>query len=84
MFTLLGYRIDAEVNTNKGRIDAVIQTKSHIYIFEFKLNKTAQEALEQIKTHEYYQKYLRDERKLVLIGVAFNDQTGEIKDWIIE
>ncbi len=84
MFTLLGYRIDVEVNTNKGRIDAVIQTKSHIYIFEFKLNKTAQEALEQIKTHEYYQKFQRDNRQLVLIGVAFNDQTGEIKDWVTQ
>ncbi len=84
LFTLLGYRIDAEVNTNKGRMDAVIKTKSHIYIFEFKLKKTAQEALEQIKQREYYQKYLLDGRSLVLIGVSFNDQTGEIKDWVIE
>jgi len=84
LFTLLGYRIDAEVNTNKGRMDAVIKTKSHIYIFEFKLKKTAQEALEQIKQREYFQKYLLDGRSLVLIGVSFNEATGEIKDWVIE
>ena len=52
IFTLLGYRIKAEVNTNKGRMDAVIKTDSNIYIFEFKLDKPASKALEQIKKRD--------------------------------
>jgi hypothetical protein len=84
LFTLLGYRIKAEVNTNKGRMDAVIKTDKIIYIFEFKLNKTPKEAIEQIKQREYYQKYLLDNIAIKLIGVQFNYETGEIKEWEVE
>jgi hypothetical protein len=84
LFTLLGYRIKAEVNTNKGRMDAVIKTDKIIYIFEFKLNKTPKEAIEQIKQREYYQKYLLEKKTIKLIGVQFNNETGEIKEWEIE
>jgi hypothetical protein len=84
LFTLLGYRIKAEVNTNKGRMDAVIKTDKIIYIFEFKLNKTPKEAIEQIKQREYYQKYLLENKTIKLIGVQFNHETGEIKEWEIE
>ncbi|HDT11139.1 MAG TPA: AAA family ATPase, partial [bacterium] len=84
LFTLLGYRIKAEVNTNKGRMDAVIKTDKIIYIFEFKLNKTPKEAIEQIKQREYYRKYLLENKTIKLIGVQFNQETGEIKEWEIE
>ncbi|HPG36004.1 MAG TPA: ATP-binding protein [bacterium] len=84
LFTLLGYRIKAEVNTNKGRMDAVIKTEKIIYIFEFKLNKTAKEAIEQIKQREYYQKYLLEKKTIKLIGIQFNHETGEVKEWEVE
>jgi len=84
LFTLLGYRIKVEQNTNKGRMDAVIKTDSNIYIFEFKLDKTTQEAIKQIKDKKYYQKYLLDKRKLVLVGVEFSSESGEIKDWQVD
>jgi len=84
IFTLLGYRIKAEVNTNDGRMDAVIKTDKTIYILEFKLTETAQEAIQQIKTKEYYNRYLLDNKKIVLIGVQFDSETGMIKEWIIE
>eukprot|EP01156_Anaeramoeba_ignava_P003050 Anaeramoba_ignava/a220547_15.p1 GENE.a220547_15~~a220547_15.p1 ORF type:complete len:519 (-),score=23.39 a220547_15:129-1685(-) len=83
-FSLLGYRINVEVNTNKGRMDAVITTDSNIFIFEFKLDKSAQEAIEQIKSREYFQKFGKECKKLVLIGVSFTSETGEIKDHLIE
>ncbi|MBF0406549.1 MAG: ATP-binding protein [Candidatus Riflebacteria bacterium] len=83
-FSLLGYHIKTEVNTNKGRMDAVLYTDKHIYIFEFKLNKPVIEALDQIKKREYYQQFLKDSRELVLAGVSFNSETGEIKEWKIE
>ena len=46
LFMMLGVRIETEVNTNDGRMDAVVKTDSHIYIFEFKLDKTVEEAIE--------------------------------------
>ncbi len=84
LFTLLGYRIRVEVNTNKGRMDAVLQTDQRIYIFEFKLNMSAEQALAQIRNKEYCQKYTLDDRPLTLVGVAFNKETGEIADWQAE
>ena len=81
-FTLLGYRIKVEVNTNKGRMDSVVETDKYIYIFEFKLNKTAAEALAQIKNREYYKRYLSDPRSKILLGISFNSDTGEIKEWV--
>ncbi|MCD4819362.1 MAG: ATP-binding protein [Candidatus Cloacimonetes bacterium] len=81
LFMMLGVRIKTEVRTNDGRMDAVVQTDTHIYIFEFKLDKSTKEALNQIKEKEYYSKYLLDKRKLVLVGVNFSSKTGEIDDW---
>jgi Holliday junction resolvase-like predicted endonuclease len=48
--------IEAEARTSIGRIDAVAQTEKYVYIFEFKLNRSADEALKQIHDKEYYQK----------------------------
>ena len=84
LFTLLGYRINVEENTNKGRMDAVIQTADRIYIFEFKLGMSAREALKQITTKEYYHKYMLDARPVTLVGVSFNQYTGEINEWEVE
>ncbi|MEZ4680642.1 MAG: PD-(D/E)XK nuclease domain-containing protein [Caldilineaceae bacterium] len=44
------------VKTNDGRIDSVVETDDHIYLFEFKLDQDAS-ALQQVKEHEYYRKY---------------------------
>ena len=57
VFTLVGLRLNAEVHTNRGRIDAVIESKDWILIFELKVDKSAQEALEQIKTKGYADQY---------------------------
>ena len=81
LFMMLGIRIKTEVHTNDGRMDAVIKTDTHIYIFEFKLDKTTDEAIKQIKDKEYYNKYLLDERELVLVGVNFDSDNGSIKEW---
>ena len=83
IFTLLNFNIEAEYSTNKGRIDAVVKTKNKIYIFEFKLNDSADNALTQIKEREYYQKYY-GKRKLTLIGVNFDYKSRNIQNWKIE
>ena len=84
-FELLGFYIDAEVNTSRGRIDAVVKSKESIFIFEFKVNQTPQIALDQIKEKKYTDKYLTEKqngKSIFLLGVNFNNKT-EI-DYLIE
>jgi len=83
IFANLNFRIDTEVKTNKGRMDAVIITTQYIYIFEFKLDKSAKFAIQQIKEKEYYQKYLLNKKEIILVGVNFDSETGQVDDWSI-
>jgi|JI10StandDraft_1071094.scaffolds.fasta_scaffold91817_2 hypothetical protein len=80
-FTLLGFKIRTEVKTNLGRVDAVVESNS-IYIFEFKLSGTKEEALAQIKTKKYYEKYLNKGKDIYLVGVEFKDRN--IGEYIVE
>ncbi len=81
IFKLIGLRIDAEVYTNEGRIDAVIELSDTIYLFEFKLDKSEDEALQQIKNTEYYQKYRLQTKTLALIGVNFDSTVRKVTGW---
>ena len=65
-------------------MDAVIQSDTHIYIIEFKLDKSPEAAIKQIHDNKYYKKYKDDDRKIVLIGVNFTSKNGEIENWIKE
>jgi hypothetical protein len=80
IFRLLGLYIEAESATNDGRIDAVVQTKDAIFIFEFKLDNDPT-ALEQIKEKEYYKKYLLDKRDIYIVGVNFDSEKGNLIGW---
>ncbi|MFN8674490.1 MAG: AAA family ATPase [Candidatus Sericytochromatia bacterium] len=83
ILTLIGVRINCEVWTNHGRIDAVIENDDTIYIFEFKLS-SVNIAIKQIKSKKYYEKYLTSEKKLVLVGVSFDIDERNIKKWKIK
>ena len=80
LFRLLGEYIEAESCTDNGRIDAVVQTKDAIYLFEFKMDKNPT-ALMQIKRKEYFKKYLLDKRDIYLIGVNFDSRKGNLTGW---
>jgi ATP-dependent exoDNAse (exonuclease V) beta subunit len=69
---LIGIHAVSEISVAQGRIDMVLQSNTTFYIFEFKLNKTAQEALEQIKEKRYYEKYLHQRRDVYLVGMNFD------------
>ncbi len=84
VFTLLGLRIQAEVVTNQGRIDAVIEMANIVYVFEFKLNGTKKAALAQINRKQYAEKYLDTGKQLVLVGVAFDAEMRNIGQWVTE
>ncbi len=84
IFKLLGFNVEAEVTTNIGRIDCVIQTAARVYVIEFKLKGTKEEALQQIKDKHYTQKYQDLEKQVVLLGVEFNHNERNIGGWIEE
>ena len=81
---LLGYYSEAEYKIVNGRIDMVIKTKDYIYVFEFKFDKSAKQALEQIDSKDYPLAFQQDERKLYKVGVNFSSQTKNIDEYIIQ
>lgn len=84
IFSLLGVYIKSEVHSSKGRADSVVETATHIYIFEFKFNKTAAEAMQQIKDKKYATKYENSGKTIVGIGVNFQTDDKEINEWEVE
>lgn len=61
-----------------------VETPNFVYVFEFKLDGTAEEALRQINEKGYAREYEADQRKLYRIGVVFSSETGTIADWLAE
>ena len=84
IFKLMGQFTQAEVHSAKGRADAIVQTPDYIYIFEFKLNGTAEEALKQIDEKGYAEPFKSDKRKLLKVGVEFSAETRNVSRWLVE
>jgi hypothetical protein len=83
LLTLIGIKIKTEVHTSRGRIDAVIETEDNIYIMEYKLG-TADQALDQVKEKKYYEKFLISKKGIKLIGIGFDVEKKNIRDYKIE
>ncbi len=81
IFKLMGWRIDAEVRTNRGRLDAVIELADSIFIFEFKLDGRAEDALQQIIDNAYAERYRAKDKPVTLIGANFDSRTRTIDGW---
>lgn len=73
--------IHCEDRQSYGRVDCTLEMEDYVYIFEFKMDGTAQEALEQIEKTGYAKPYLADKRKVICIGVNFSSVTRTIEDW---
>ena len=79
---LLGkYNTYVEKETSQGRIDCVLECPDYVYIFEFKLNSTAEAALKQIDEKAYVQPYASDKRKIYKVGISFSSETGTVNDF---
>ena len=78
------YTMFTEKETSQGRADCVIETPGYIYILEFKLDGTAQEAIAQINERGYAREYGADPRPLYKIGCGFSSATGTISSWAVE
>ena len=84
VFTLLGQYAECEVHSSRGRADCVLTTDEYVYIFEFKVDKSAKEALTQIEAKGYAEPFAADERKIFKIGVSFDSEKRSLVDWEIE
>ena len=83
IFTMLNAFVRTQVKTINGRADMVVHMPDTIYVFELKINGTAQEALDQINSRGYAIPYQTDGRKVVKAGIRFNTETLAIEDWAI-
>jgi hypothetical protein len=81
-FRYVGFNFESELQTSDGRMDVAVKTNQTIYIFEFKIDKTAQVAIEQIIDKRYAEKYKMFNKNIVGIGVNFDSENRRIGDWI--
>ena len=78
------YTVYTEKQLSEGRADCIVETPKHVYIFEFKLDGSAAEALEQIHDRGYAHAYEADPRTKHIIGASFSSKTGAIEEWKVE
>lgn len=84
VFALMGQFVKTEVRSARGRADAVVKTKDRIFVFEFKLNGSAEDALKQIDEKGYLIPYKLDGRTLVKVGVNFSKETRNIERYVVD
>jgi len=84
VFRLAGLYTQIEYHTSQGRIDLVLQTPGYVYIMEFKLDGSAEQAIAQIEEKQYALPFAKDSRKVYIIGVNFSSTTRNIDRWIVE
>lgn len=83
VFKLMGQKVFAEVHSSQGRCDAIVETDTDIYIFEFKQDKSADCALSQIDEKGYAIPYGSSEKKIVKVGANFSTSIRTIDEWKI-
>ena len=84
IFKMLGLTVQTEVVNAMGRCDMTVKTNDYVYILEFKIDSTAEAALNQIKEKGYAHPYEADKRKVYLIGADFSTKTNELESYLIE
>ena len=80
---LLGQYTMTEIHSAKGRADCIVETDDYVYIFEFKRDKSAEEALKQIEDMDYAKPYVADKRTLIKIGVNFDSKERNLSGWLV-
>lgn len=84
VFRLTGFHVAVEYHTSNGRVDLVLKTKEYIYVMEFKLDGTAEEAIRQIDEKGYAAPFKADGQKVIKLGINFSRETKTIDKWIAE
>ena len=83
IFSLMGFYLDVEVHTAKGRVDLVLHAPQALYIIEIKLNKSAEAAMTQIELKQYDKRFSLLNLPVVKVGVNFSTDARNITDWTI-
>lgn len=81
IFSILDNYVDVEVRTPHGRVDMVLRTATHIYLFELKLNRDVATAMRQIDLKEYPQRFMLSGLPVVNVGINFDVERHNITDW---
>ena len=84
IFSLMGRYVDVEVHTATGRVDMVMRTDKSLYLFELKLNKSAEAAMRQIDLNDYASKFALSGLPVIKVGISFDAERRTIGDWKIE
>lgn len=82
MFDLIGMRPQSEVASSHGKADLVLETVDTVFVFEFKYDSSAQQALDQIIQKKYHEKYMRKNKAIILVGIAINFKDKNVEfEW---
>ena len=79
----MGFYLDVEVHTAKGRVDLVLHAPQALYLIEIKLNKSADNAMNQIDVKQYDKRFALLNLPIVKVGVNFSTKERNITDWTI-
>ncbi|MEN9610346.1 MAG: hypothetical protein RLZZ628_1160 [Bacteroidota bacterium] len=80
IFNILAIRMKVEIPTSAGRIDAIVETDTHVYLFEFKKDRKAKAAIQQIWQNQYANLYSLSKKQIVCIGMCFTIQKKGVSD----
>ena len=83
IFSLFGRYVDVEVHTPTGRVDIVMKTAKALYLFELKMNMSAQAAMKQIDLKDYASKFALSGLPIVKVGINFDPERRTIGDWTV-
>ncbi|MCM1491478.1 MAG: PD-(D/E)XK nuclease domain-containing protein, partial [Muribaculum sp.] len=81
---LMGFYTHTEYRTSNGRIDMVVETDRYVYVMEFKIDSTAEEALRQIDEKGYPLQFSKSGKTIFKIGANFDTNTRRLSDWKAE
>ncbi len=84
IFTIIGADARSELHTPAGRIDTAVMTTERIFLFEFKLNESAEDALQCIKDRNYVNALQHHSKPITAVGVSFSTTVKGVADWKIE
>ena len=84
LFTYLGQYMASEVSVAGGRADAVVQTDTHVYVLEFKLNGSAEAAIAQIRERGYAAAQHTAGKEVVAVGINFDSAEKRVSEWLTE
>lgn len=83
IFNMLNVYAQTQVKCAGGRIDFVVRMPDTTYVFELKVNGTAQEALDQINSRGYALPFDTEDREVVKVGVQFDRETMTVGEYRI-